>query len=60
MKSQIIIALFTLVMMAKGAFWTGAIQPFILSLGAILGAIDSDVLEVDSIKWRNFLPFVNK
>ena len=40
MKLKELIALYTLIMMVKGAFWATAVQPLILSLGAVLGAID--------------------
>ena len=40
MKLTDIFALLTLIVIVKGAWWAAAVQPFILSLGAILGAID--------------------
>ena len=46
-----IVALFTLSVMVKGAWLAAVVQPVILSLGAILGTIDLDVLE---------MPFINK
>ena len=49
-----IFALFTLSVMVKSAWWAAAVQPVILSLGAIFSAIDQDVLD---IQW---LPFINK
>ena len=49
-----IFALFTLSVIVKSAWWAAAVQPVILSLGAIFSAIDQDVLD---IQW---LPFVNK
>ena len=49
-----IFALLTLSVMVKSAWWAAAVQPVILSLGAIFSAIDQDVLD---IQW---LPFVNK
>ena len=45
--------------MVKGT-WVAAVQPLILSLGAILGAIDLDVLDLSSIELKNLLPFINK
>ena len=50
MKSILTFALFTLIVTVKGAWWSAAVQPFILSLGAVMSAIDSDVLD-------NYLPF---
>ena len=41
-----IFALFKLCMMVEGAWWAAAVQPVILSLGAVLGALDLDVLDV--------------
>ena len=54
MKLIGIIALFTLIVMVKGSWWAAAVQPVILSLGAVLSAIDLDVLDTQSI------PFINK
>ena len=51
--TDIIFVIFTLSVMVKGAFWAAAIQPLILSLGAILSAIDLDVLDVQPIKLKN-------
>ena len=60
MKLESIIALFTLIVMVKGAWWAAAVQPVILTLGAVLGTIDKDVLDIQAIEWRNLLPFINK
>ena len=61
MKLSSLIALFTLIMMVKGVWWAAGVQPVILSLGAILGAIELDVLNnVELVEFRNFLPFINK
>ena len=49
MKLFYIFALFTLSVFVKGAWLAAAVQPVILSLGAILGTIDLDVLEMPSI-----------
>ena len=38
MKLLTIFALFTLVVMVKGAFWAAAISPVILSIGALFTA----------------------
>ena len=46
MRLRGIFALFTLVVMAKGAWWVAAVQPVILSIGAFLTAIDLDVLDL--------------
>ena len=39
--------------MVKGAWFATAVQPLILLLGAVLSALDSDVLDVQPIIWRN-------
>ena len=49
-----IFALFTLSEIVRSAWLIAAAQPVILSLGAMLAAIDLDVLDV------SWLPFVNK
>ena len=57
MKLIDIFALFTLSVIVKSAWWAAAVQPVILSLGAVLSAIDLDVLDVQPVKWKNWLPF---
>ena len=42
-------------MIVKGTWWIAAVQPVILSLGAVLAAIDLNVLDVQPIEWRNLL-----
>ena len=47
MKLANIFALFTLSVIVRGAWWVAAVQPFILSLGAmVFGTIDQDVLDI--------------
>ena len=46
MKLAGIFVLFTLNAIVKGAFWVAAVQPVILTLGAIFTVIDQDVLDV--------------
>ena len=53
MKLRSILALSTLCVIVKGAWWAAAVQPVILSLGAVLSAIDLDVLDIQ-------MPFLNK
>ena len=60
MKIIGIFALFTLSTIVEGALWAAAVQPVILTLGAIFTAIDQDVLDVQSIEWKRYLPFINK
>ena len=54
MKLGSIFALFTLSTIVKGAWFIAAVQPVILSIGAILAAIDLDVIDIQPIKFRNF------
>ena len=60
MKLKSILAVFTLSVMVKGTWLAAVVQPVILSLGAVLGAIDLDVLDVQTIELKNLLPFINK
>ena len=46
MKLLDIFVLFTLSEIVKSTWWATAVQPVILSLGAILTAFDKDVLDV--------------
>ena len=55
MKLNTIFALFTLIVMVKGAWWAAAVQPVLLGLGAIFSAIDSEVVDIQLLQ-----PFVNK
>ena len=55
MKLTVIFVLFTLSVKVKGAWWAAAAQPVILGLGAILSAMDLDVLELQT--WlSDFVP----
>ena len=55
-----IFALLTLIVIVKSTWWAVAVQPVILSLGAVLSAIDHDILDVQSIEWKSLLPFISK
>ena len=46
MKLRSLLALLFLIVIVKGTWWTAAVQPVILSLGAMLGAVDLDVLDI--------------
>ena len=59
MNFKVIFALLSLFVIVEGAWWAAAVQPVILSLGAVLSAIDQDVLDVQSIEWKSLLPFIN-
>ena len=52
-----IVALATLIVIVKGAWWATAVQPVVLSLGAILSAVDLDVLNVGLTE---MMPFISK
>ena len=53
MKFRDIFVLFTLSVMVNGAFLAAAVQPVLLSLGAMLAAVDLDVFDIQ-------LPFISK
>ena len=53
MKLRDIFALFTLSVIVNGAFLAAAVQPVLLSLGAMLAAVDLDVFDIQ-------LPFISK
>ena len=57
MKITVIFAFVTLSVIVKGAFWAAAVQPVILSLGAVLAAIDLDVLDVQASEWNKWKVF---
>ena len=46
MKIIDILVLFSLSIIVKGTWWAAAIQPVILSLGAVFAAIDLDILDI--------------
>ena len=60
MKLTVICVLFALSKIVKGAFWFAAVQPVLLGFGAILTAINQDVLDLESIQLKHWLPFINK
>ena len=60
MKLRDILALFTLIVMVRGAWFAAAVQPVILSLGAVLSAVDLDALDVQFTGFKSWLPFISK
>ena len=60
MKSITIYALLLLSLIVKATWWIAATQPLILSLGAILGAINLGDLDSQTIELRNWLPLKKK
>ena len=53
MNLRDIFALFTLCVMVNSAWWAAALQPVILSLGAVLSAVDKDVLDIQWLSFAN-------
>ena len=47
-------------MIVKGNLLAAVVQPCLLGLGTILAAVHLNVLDVQPIVWKNWLPFVNK
>ena len=61
MKRINILALFALSQMVNGAWWAAAAQPVILTLGAVLGTLNFDVLDVEPITtWKIYVPTFKK
>ena len=59
MKLRVIFALATLMVMVNGAWWAAAaVQPVLLSLGAMLGAIDLEVLNLQPIELKKWMPYL--
>ena len=59
MKVFCIFALLTLIVVVKGAWWTAVAHPVILSLGAVLGTLELDVLNVEPIGGYSWMSFAN-
>ena len=59
MKFLGIFILVTLIEIVKGT-WVAAVQPVLLSIGALFSGIDLDVIDIQSIKLKSLLPFHNK
>ena len=49
MKFTVLFVIISLSVIVKGTFWAAAVQPFVLGLGAMLGTVDLDVLDVEPI-----------
>ena len=60
MKVSSIFVSFLLIVIVKGAWFVAAVQPVILTLGAVLGAIDLDVLDAEPISLSEMMPFISK
>ena len=62
MKLLATFALILLSTIVKAAWWIPAVQPVILSLGAVLTAFNLDVLNIDvqPIEWKNWLSLKKK
>ena len=59
MQLNTFFALFTLVMMVKGAWFAAVAQPVILGLGAVMGALNMDVFDAQPITWNILIPMFN-
>ena len=60
MKLSDIVALFGLSVMANGAWWAAAVQPVILSIGAVFAALDLDIepfLDAQPFEFRKLMTF---
>ena len=55
MKLTGIFVLFALSVNVNGAWFAAAVQPVLLSLGAVLGVLNLDELDIQPIEWRNFM-----
>ena len=53
MKLRTILATLTLSVMVK-AFWAAAVQPVLLSLGAVLTALDLEALDMEPIDFKSY------
>ena len=60
MKLSSIFIIFSLIVIVKSAWWAAAVQPVILGFGAVLTALNQDVLDVDPIELKSLLPFISK
>ena len=62
MKLSEIIVLFGVFVMANGAWWAAAVQPVILSIGALFAALDLDletVIDTKPFELRKLMIFKN-
>ena len=57
MKSKVFFSILNLIVIVKAALLATAVQPVILTLGAVMAALDLDVLDVQPIAWRNWKIF---
>ena len=63
MKLSEIVVLFGVFVMAKGAWWAAAVQPVILSIGALFAALDLDIepiIDTKPFQLRKLLTFKNE
>ena len=52
MRFREVFFLFTLSVVVNGSLWAAAVQPVILSLGAMMAAVDQDLLDVHLFDWN--------
>ena len=60
MKLKLIFVFLTLTLVAKGFWLAAAVQPVLLSLGAVLTVLNQDALDIQPIEMKNWLPFAKK
>ena len=61
LKSKIVVfTVLTLIEIVKGAWWAAAAQPVILSLGAVLGVLNLDIVDFEPIKWNLYIHTFNE
>ena len=60
MKLSGILALLILCVIVKGTFLSAVVQPLILGFGAVLGTISLNDVDLQSIEWKSWLPFITK
>ena len=60
MNLSSIVALLILCVIVKGTILSAVVQPLILGFGAVLGTISLNDVDVQSIEWKSWLPFITK
>ena len=57
MKISCIFAVFALGVFVEGALWAAAVQPILLSFGAVFAALNIDAQPFLDVDWKNLLIF---
>ena len=50
----VVYTVFTLIAIAKGAWWLAAVQPVMLSFGAAFAALNLDLQPIIDVDWRKW------